>query len=97
MSAFEQLLKISDSEKRQRGIIHTPREIAQQPDMWLKTCDMLVEQRERLEAFLIEAGLKGEKQATVILAGAGSSEYIGNAAWPRRELHCFNNRAPRSF
>ena len=79
MSAFERLLKISESEKHQRGIVYTPREIAQQPDMWLKTCDMLTEQRESIDVFLTEASLKGEKKATVILSGAGSSEYIGNA------------------
>ncbi len=79
MNAFEQLLSLPDSEKQAQGIQYTPDEIAQQPEMWLKACDILAEQRDTIEAFLKEAGLKGEKKATVILSGAGSSEYIGNA------------------
>jgi tagatose-6-phosphate ketose/aldose isomerase len=80
MNAFEQLLSVPDSEKQAKGIQYTPGEIAQQPEMWLKTCDILVEQQESINAFLQEAGLKGEKKVTTFLSGAGSSEYIGNAA-----------------
>lgn len=79
MNAFEQLLSIPESEQHQQGILYTPREIAQQPEMWLRTCDILAEQQANMNAFFQEAGLKGEKKAIVILSGAGSSEYIGNA------------------
>ena len=79
MNAFEQLLSFSDSEKQAKGIQYTPGEIAQQPEMWFKACDILAEQRDNIEVFLREAGLKDEKEANVILSGAGSSEYIGNA------------------
>lgn len=79
MNAFEQLLSTPDSEKQAQGIQYTPDEIAQQPEMWLKACDILAEQRDNIEVFLKEAGLKGENNVTAILSGAGSSEYIGNA------------------
>jgi tagatose-6-phosphate ketose/aldose isomerase len=76
---FEQLLTMPESEKYQKGIQYTPAEIAQQPEMWLKMVDIFAEQGERIRAFLREAGLTGDKEATGLLSGAGSSEYIGNA------------------
>jgi len=79
MNVFEQLLATSEAEKKRLGIQYTPSEIAQQPEMWLKTSQLLLEQRNRINAFLKATGVKGEKRATLLLCGAGSSGYIGTA------------------
>ena len=56
MNEFERLLALPDKEKKNRGLLHTPREIAQQPDMWLETANRLLRQREPVRDFLKSAG-----------------------------------------
>ncbi len=54
---------------------HTYREIMQQPVVWLREYDLLLEKRKEIEAFVskyIEAGYE------VIFTGAGTSAYIGD-------------------
>lgn len=79
MSAFLKLLDLSDEEKNSLGVVDTPREIKQQPDTWLKAVKLILEQKNDLQSFLKEAGLAGDRKSTLILCGAGSSEYIGNS------------------
>lgn len=80
MNAFRALLDLSAGEKQKQGVEFTPPEIAQQPDLWQETADLLVRQRDQLLAFLTEAGVVGDREATVLLTGAGTSEFVGNAA-----------------
>lgn len=88
MNAFQRLLIASDQEKKTRGLQFTPIEIAQQPDTWVAAAKMLIERRQQIGDFLASSGMTGQKRATVILTGAGSSEFVGNAAAPamRRAL-----------
>lgn len=79
MSAFLNLLELSNEEKNSLGIVDTPREIKQQPETWAKAVEMLLEQKENLRSFLDEAGLSGDRKATLLLCGAGTSEYIGSS------------------
>ena len=79
MSAFLELLKLSDEEKSRLGIIDTPREINQQPDTWEKGVKLVLDQKDSLKSFLEQAGLTGSRKSTLLLCGAGSSEYIGTA------------------
>lgn len=79
MNAFEKLLALPPVEKKRLGVEYTPPEIAQQPEVWLKTCGALCAAGQPIRGFLKKAGLTGGTEATVILSGAGTSEFIGNA------------------
>ena len=86
------LLELSNSEKIERGIEHTPREIAQQPATWRLTFERCREHRAELRAALDRAGIGSGKHPspTVYLVGAGTSDYLGRALTPllRKEWGC---------
>ncbi len=87
MNAFRKLLELPAGEKTRLGVEYTAPEIAQQPAVWAKTINLLKTRRTEIIAFLQSAGMAGAKKSTVILTGAGTSEFIGNAlAGPMREL-----------
>jgi tagatose-6-phosphate ketose/aldose isomerase len=68
------LLELPEEKKRQLGVEHTAAEIAQQPKTWPGTLSLLRRQEEELRSFLAaQAGLP------VLLAGAGTSDFIGKA------------------
>jgi tagatose-6-phosphate ketose/aldose isomerase len=75
------LLSLSHQEKKAMGIIHTPKEIHQQPATWLKTGQMMASARPLLLEALDAAGVgpKSKDRPTVILVGAGTSDYVGQA------------------
>jgi tagatose-6-phosphate ketose/aldose isomerase len=54
---------------------YTYREIMQQPSMWLKEYELLVAEREKIEAFITRYLYEGYQ---IIYTGAGSSAYIGD-------------------
>src|SRR5689334_21682330 len=62
------------------GSRHTAREIAQQPVVWPRVLDLLEGRRDEITRFLADAGASGPRDASILLTGAGSSEYIGRAA-----------------
>ena len=81
MDALAKLLDLSREEKIERGLLHTPAEIAQQPATWESTFSIFQKHRARLALFLADAGfgnLVGPKP-TVFLIGAGSSDYVGRS------------------
>jgi len=72
------LLSLSDTEKERRGLLNTPREIFQQPETWLETIDRLAQLRPGLAEFIAEfLQEKATRRPAVILAGAGTSDYVG--------------------
>lgn len=73
------LLLLSDGEKKARGLIDTPREVHQQPETWAGTFARLQSMESTLLGVLAECGICGSAQhrPDVILAGAGTSDYIG--------------------
>jgi tagatose-6-phosphate ketose/aldose isomerase len=75
------LLQLSVAEQTERGLEHTPREIAQQPETWITTFDCLQRREAELQDFLAGAGIGGRSQARpiVFLIGAGTSDYIGRS------------------
>src|SRR5690349_10764688 len=83
MNAFEELLNLPADQKKAKGVEHTPKEIAQQPATWAKAANILRKRRAEISDFLRSSG-----QATLVLTGAGSSEFVGNAVTPvlRRRL-----------
>ena len=63
-----------------RGAAWTAREIAQQPEVWIRVGDLVAREREALEAFL--QPLVENPRLRVVLTGAGTSAYIGDCLAP---------------
>jgi len=75
------LLQLPPSRKLEQGLLYTPREIAQQPDTWVRSLPQLGARAAEIREFLAAAGLRRspEQRPTVFLVGAGSSDYIGQS------------------
>ena len=92
-NAITSLLSLPDQEKKIRGIVHTPHEIYQQPETWTATAKNLSSNRAAILRFLETVGITAsdaKDRPSVILAGAGTSDYIGQAVSRvlRREWSC---------
>ena len=82
MSAFAELLSLSERDKQSRGVLHTPAEIAQQPSSWQKTFALFENKHPEIVEFLGATGLDASDprdRPTVFLIGAGTSDYIGQS------------------
>jgi len=81
VTSLSNFFKLPVAELEYRGLLFTPREIAQQPDTWMKTLGIFIEHQARICSFLEEAGLQDEleRRPVVVLIGAGTSDYIGQA------------------
>jgi tagatose-6-phosphate ketose/aldose isomerase len=81
LNALAELLDLSKEAKIERGLLHTPAEIAQQPATWGSTFSVFQKQRARLAEFLKSAGFDESigSKPTVFLIGAGTSDYIGRS------------------
>lgn len=64
-----------------RGILNTPREIAQQPRSWLATHELFGKRHAEIREFLQSAGVSWDpaRRPTVFLIGAGTSDYVGRS------------------
>jgi D-galactosamine 6-phosphate deaminase/isomerase len=71
----------------EHGGFDTAKEIAGQPDLWLKIYNQILGDKERIHRYLIEALPEVSK---IILTGAGTSAYIGLS------LHGIFNRSMRT-
>lgn len=87
MNAFEELLNLSPLEKERKGIVHTPTEIAQQPNVWGTMFKLLENRRDELVEFMEQSGLMGPEESCLILTGAGTSEFAGSAVAPVLRKH----------
>ena len=90
MDALSRLLALSEAEKAERGLVHTPREIYQQPGTWRRTYEDFSARSPEVRDFLARAGLWDGAGPTIYLVGAGTSDYIGRALTSllRREWRC---------
>lgn len=81
VNELSKLLSLPESEKISRGLVHTPAEIAQQPETWLSTFQLFLSKRAEIAQFLSSAGVsaKADANLTVFLVGAGTSDYIGQS------------------
>ena len=75
------LLGLDELEQRRYGAIHTSKEIAQQPDVWKETFEILRRDREEIISFIKEVKDK-YKQIRIILTGAGTSAFVGETIMP---------------
>jgi hypothetical protein len=80
VSELSKLLSLPESEKVNRGLAHTPAEIAQQPDTWLSTFELSRSGQAEIVQFLASAGVSGAPACslTVFLVGAGTSDDVGS-------------------
>ena len=81
MRSLQDFVNLSEQEKEALGMTATVREIAQQPVTWRGTRKIFEQHAERLRRFLETARVPGplEQRPTVVLTGAGTSDYIGQA------------------
>ena len=68
-------LDIESKDLKSQGGYYTAKEISSQPEMWLKTFERVIEERDRISKFL--AKLVNKSNPCVILTGAGTSAFIG--------------------
>lgn len=71
---------ITDERMKETSSTFTLTEIYQQPATWEKTCRQIKEHKEEIQKF-IDQVIKCEDY-DVILTGAGTSEFVGNALFP---------------
>ena len=90
MDELSGLLALSEEGKAERGLVHTPREIYQQPATWRRTYEDFSAGAAGVRDFLARAGLSEGAAPTIYLVGAGTSDYIGRALTSllRREWRC---------
>ena len=98
MDELSGLLALSEGERVELGLVHTPREIRQQPSTWRRTYERFTDSADGVRTFLSRVGLSGSVGPTgsggsgtsVFLVGAGTSDYIGRAlaSLLRREWRC---------
>lgn len=81
MNELSQLLELPEAEKAKRGLLHTPAEIAHQPETWGRTLELFRSKRGEIQKFLSAAGITATPtcDAVVYLVGAGTSDYTGQA------------------
>ena len=71
------MLAASPVEQTQRGYLHTLHEICQQPPTWLETAEIAAA-NERLLRHAVNGSKAGDRAATVVLTGSGSSVYAAD-------------------
>jgi tagatose-6-phosphate ketose/aldose isomerase len=87
-STLRALIGASENEKDARGTRYTPHEILRQPSTWQQTYKICAEHRSGLSQFLNAAGIGAAQESrevprpTVLLVGAGTSDYVGRALTP---------------
>jgi tagatose-6-phosphate ketose/aldose isomerase len=81
VTSLSSFVDLPAEEQKTRGLVFTPREIAQQPDTWQTTLRIFQDNQEQICALLDEVGVRGpvEQRPVVMLIGAGTSDYVGGA------------------
>jgi tagatose-6-phosphate ketose/aldose isomerase len=81
LDALAATLALAEEEKKRRGLVYTPREIAQQPETWGTTCMICLDRSADISRFLESSGIGDGSglPAKVILVGAGTSDYVGES------------------
>jgi tagatose-6-phosphate ketose/aldose isomerase len=92
MTVSSRLLNLSTAERESLGLVHTLREILQQPQTWRRTYEKMLSRSRPIETFLDNAGLglNSPVPLNVLLVGAGTSDYIGKCvcALLQKEWRC---------
>jgi tagatose-6-phosphate ketose/aldose isomerase len=98
MTAPLKLVDLSTAERESLGLVHTLREILQQPQTWRQSYQKVVRSSRSIEEFLTGAGLGADRSMplNVFLIGAGTSDYIGKSvcALLQKEWNCCVQAVP---
>ena len=73
-------LQLDEIDLNRGGALWTAREIAQQPESWIRTQELLRQHAAPIAAFL--GPLLAQPDLRIILTGAGSSSFIGECLAP---------------
>ncbi len=81
MTALSSFMDLPLVEKKERGLLYTPAEIAQQPKTWQMTLSIFEQHQAQITAFLDAVGVRNslENRPAVMLIGAGTSDYVARA------------------
>ncbi|MGA7155636.1 MAG: hypothetical protein WBY53_02245, partial [Acidobacteriaceae bacterium] len=81
VTSLSSFVALPEAEQNARGLVFTPREIAQQPSTWKTTLRIFKQEQGRICSFLDAVGVRRElvERPVVMLIGAGTSDYIGQA------------------
>ena len=81
VTSLSSFVALPEDEQKARGLVFTPREIAQQPKTWETTLEIFRRHQQRICDFLDSVGVREElvQRPVVMLIGAGTSDYIGLA------------------
>jgi tagatose-6-phosphate ketose/aldose isomerase len=81
VTSLSSFVELPEEEQKARGLVFTPREIAQQPKTWETTLTIFMRHQQRICDFLDSVGVREEpvQRPVVMLIGAGTSDYIGQA------------------
>ena len=81
LNELSRLLALPDAEKAKRGLVHTPAEIAHQPETWDRTLELFRGKQVEIQTFISAVGIAGTPGCDVVvfLVGAGTSDYTGQA------------------
>jgi tagatose-6-phosphate ketose/aldose isomerase len=74
-TALTRLTTLSNEQKEQRGIVHTPKEIYHQVELWENTLRRFRRRQKELALFLER--WESEHDRVALCTGAGTSEFIG--------------------
>jgi tagatose-6-phosphate ketose/aldose isomerase len=74
-TSLDSILKLSRKDRKERGLEHTPEEIHGQVELWQDTCSRVEKRIDDIRSFLKPFSEWGRNSC--ILAGAGTSEFIG--------------------
>jgi len=97
VETLQSLVHAPRAQQEAGGFVYTPKEIAQQPASWRGTLDIFIRDQVSICSFLDGIGLRErmEERPVVLLIGAGTSDYIGQAlalllrrAWQCEVLCC---------
>ncbi|WP_287245130.1 SIS domain-containing protein [Pseudoalteromonas sp.] len=75
-----QFLSLNETDLKQQNAYWTAREISQQPESWCNTAAIIETHRAEINAFL--APILALKELQIVLTGAGTSAYVGEALAP---------------
>ncbi len=82
MGGINEYVALDAGEKKRRALVHTPREIAQQPQMWLDTFNRITIHQDTWREWFTALGIKRNQNLHVILSGAGTSYYAAFCQLP---------------
>ena len=77
---MNKIFDVTEEKMQQTMSTFTLTEIYQQPATWKKTCDQIRAHKDELKAFIDQVVTR--EDFDVILTGAGTSEFVGNALFP---------------